>query len=139
LCLLRESDSDEDGPERRGPGPHPDRPSDRDEVTRNSRSARPRITAHDTPSGSKLKHRKRTDLDRSGGAGGLREGAFVNYGALYAANQEFRGVGEGGLVDPAGEHARHLLEALLALDAGDTGDRAPPGLLLRHDDVGGGL
>src|SRR4028118_561190 len=55
------------------------------------------------------------------------------------ADEEFGGVGEGGVVDAAGEQAGHLLEAGLAGDAGYARYGAAGGLFLGGDDVGGGL
>jgi hypothetical protein len=46
---------------------------------------------------------------------------YVEKGVALFADEEFGGVGEGGVVDPAGEHAGHLLEAGLAGDAGYAG------------------
>src|SRR5215210_5807660 len=62
-------------------------------------------------------------------------GAIQENGDLPSADQELRGVGQGGLVDPPGEHPGELPAALLALDAVDAGDRTPPRLLFLDNDV----
>src|SRR5215210_5290752 len=52
------------------------------------------------------------------------------------ARQEFAGVGEGGVVDPAGEHPGELAAAFFALDFMYPGERAPVGGGLGDDEVG---
>src|SRR3712207_4479379 len=54
-------------------------------------------------------------------------------------SEELGGVGEGGVVDASGEHARHLLQAVLAGDAVYAGYGASGGLFLGDDDVGVGF